>query len=216
MSGSRPGRNGNRWVRIDRRYNNPYRLTGYAWRVILKWGALLIVWVTFLGSRNLFLEVIATAALIAYSVVRVRRYQQASQPAGPQVRAAMGMQAIPASAPTMRFNPPPGWPPAPAGWAPPPGWQPDPSWPPVPAGWQLWVPGTPAPLGERNSRTIPQDVKIAVAARDGGRCRQCGSTQDLHYDHVIPWSKGGANTASNIQLLCGYHNRLKGADDIPV
>lgn len=110
MSGSRPGRNGNRWVRIDRRYNNPYRLTSYAWRVILKWGALLIVWVTFLGSRNLFLEVIATVALIAYAVVRVRRYRQASQPAGPQVRAAMGMQAIPASAPTMRFNPPPGWP----------------------------------------------------------------------------------------------------------
>jgi len=26
----------------------------------------------------------------------------------------------------MRFNPPPGWPPAPDGWAPGPGWQPDP------------------------------------------------------------------------------------------
>jgi hypothetical protein len=30
---------------------------------------------------------------------------------------------------TTRFNPPPGWPPAPAGWVAPPGWQPDPSWP---------------------------------------------------------------------------------------
>jgi hypothetical protein len=39
-----------------------------------------------------------------------------------------------------RLNPPPGWPPAPAGFIPPPGWQPDPSWPPVPPGWQLWVP----------------------------------------------------------------------------
>ena len=38
-----------------------------------------------------------------------------------------------------QFNPPPGWPPAPAGWTPPPGWQPDPSWPPPPPGWQLWV-----------------------------------------------------------------------------
>ena len=73
-----------------------------------------------------------------------------------------------------------------------------------------------APLGERNSRSIPQDVKIAVAARDGGRCRLCGSTVDLHFDHVIPWSKGGANTVANIQLLCGPHNRAKGADDIPV
>src|SRR5215469_2755274 len=32
----------------------------------------------------------------------------------------------------MRFNPPPGWPPAPEGWAPGPGWQPDPWWPPAP------------------------------------------------------------------------------------
>lgn len=45
------------------------------------------------------------------------------------------------------FNPPPGWPPQPAGWVPPPGWQPDPSWPPAPAGWQFWVPaGTPPPV----------------------------------------------------------------------
>ena len=38
-----------------------------------------------------------------------------------------------------RFNPPPGWPPAPEGWMPPPGWAPDPSWPPPPPGWQLWI-----------------------------------------------------------------------------
>ncbi len=96
----------------------------------------------------------------------------------------------------MRFSPPPGWPPPPPGWA-------------------LWVEDQPAPAGERDSRVIPLDVKIAVSVRDQGRCRQCGSTQDLHYDHVIPWSKGGANTVSNIQLLCGRRNRRKGADDIP-
>ena len=38
-----------------------------------------------------------------------------------------------------RFNPPPGWPPAPAGWFPPPGWRPDRSWPPAPPGWQIIV-----------------------------------------------------------------------------
>jgi hypothetical protein len=38
---------------------------------------------------------------------------------------------------TTRFNPPPGWPPAPAGWVAPPGWQPDPSWPEPPPGWHL-------------------------------------------------------------------------------
>jgi hypothetical protein len=39
----------------------------------------------------------------------------------------------------LRYNPPPGWPPAPAGFRPEPGWQPDPSWPAPPPGWQLWV-----------------------------------------------------------------------------
>jgi hypothetical protein len=61
------------------------------------------------------------------------------------------------------------------------------------------MPGPQAPRGERNTRAIPQDVKIAVAARDHGRCRQCGSMEDLHYDHVIPWSRGGRiqSTTSN-------------------
>jgi hypothetical protein len=37
-----------------------------------------------------------------------------------------------------RFMPPPGWPPAPEGWAPPVGWQPDPSWPAPPGDWTWW------------------------------------------------------------------------------
>lgn len=65
--------------------------------------------------------------------------------------------------------------------------------------------------GARNSRSIPQDVKIAVAKRDGARCVQCGSDVDLHYDHKIPHSRGGSNSVNNIQLLCGDCNRRKGA-----
>jgi hypothetical protein len=48
-----------------------------------------------------------------------------------------------------RFNPPPGWPPAPPGWTPPPGWQPDPSWPAAPPGWPLWVEEADKPLRAR-------------------------------------------------------------------
>lgn len=72
-------------------------------------------------------------------------------------------------------------------------------------------PGIPAPVGQRVGRFISQDVKIAVSVRDGGRCRQCGSRDQLHFDHVIPVSRGGANTPANVQLLCGSCNRAKSA-----
>jgi HNH endonuclease len=59
--------------------------------------------------------------------------------------------------------------------------------------------------------TIPDEVKVFVWNRDGGRCVNCGSNQRLEFDHVIPVALGGANTARNLQLLCETCNRSKGA-----
>jgi len=58
---------------------------------------------------------------------------------------------------------------------------------------------------------IPDDVKIFVWRRDGGKCVKCGSKENLEFDHVIPLSKGDSSTARNIQLLCEKCNRSKGA-----
>jgi hypothetical protein len=58
---------------------------------------------------------------------------------------------------------------------------------------------------------IPDEVKVFVWNRDGGCCVKCGSNQRLEFDHVIPVSLGGANTARNLQLLCETCNRSKGA-----
>jgi HNH endonuclease len=199
-----------KWVRIDRRYNNPYRLTQQAKRTITAWIFVAILVAVLMNATHGWFAIPAGITLVGYLGYRVRAKRQVQPGGAPAVQ-----PAAPSATPAVRFNPPPGWLVPQLGWTPPPGWQPDKSWPPPPPGWQFWVQGGQAPVGERNPRSIPQDVKVAVAVRDGGQCRQCGSSTDLHFDHVIPWSKGGANTMANIQLLCGPCNRRKGADDIP-
>jgi hypothetical protein len=59
-------------------------------------------------------------------------------------------------------------------------------------------------------RIIPTAVKLAVWKRDGGKCVQCGAPDELHFDHDLPWSKGGTSlTEVNVQLLCARHNLQK-------
>lgn len=61
-----------------------------------------------------------------------------------------------------------------------------------------------------HGRLIPSDVKLEVWRRDKGRCTICGSADNLHFDHIIPYSKGGSSlVAKNIQLLCARHNIAK-------
>jgi hypothetical protein len=56
---------------------------------------------------------------------------------------------------------------------------------------------------------ISEEVRIAVWRRDDGKCARCGSRENLEYDHIVPVSKGGGNTARNIELLCESCNRKK-------
>jgi stress response protein SCP2 len=65
------------------------------------------------------------------------------------------------------------------------------------------------PQTERASRSIPQNVKLEVWHRDAGKCVQCGDNNYLEYDHVIPYSLGGASTTNNLQLLCRRCNLAK-------
>ena len=59
-------------------------------------------------------------------------------------------------------------------------------------------------------RLIPTTVKLQVWKRDGGKCVVCGATDELQFDHDLPYSKGGSSiTADNVQLLCVRHNLQK-------
>lgn len=64
--------------------------------------------------------------------------------------------------------------------------------------------------GEQTKRpSIPREVVDAVYKRDGGRCVYCGSVDNLHLDHIIPFSRGGATNVENLQLLCQKCNLEK-------
>ena len=70
------------------------------------------------------------------------------------------------------------------------------------------LPGV-APLLDHD-RVIPSAIKLEVWKRDKGCCVKCGSRENLHFDHIIPYSQGGSSkNAKNIQILCSRHNLEK-------
>ena len=72
--------------------------------------------------------------------------------------------------------------------------------------------GQAAAAASRVREPIPEPVRHEVWRRDQGRCVDCGSRSKLEFDHIIPWSQGGSNTARNLELRCESCNRKKGAD----
>ena len=70
------------------------------------------------------------------------------------------------------------------------------------------------------TRTVPLSVRIKVLSRDNFRCIYCGKSPatdvgtKLHIDHIIPFSKGGTNTAENLQTLCEECNLGKSDREI--
>lgn len=78
------------------------------------------------------------------------------------------------------------------------------------AGVFLAAPPAPLPYEQTKRMPITEAVRSEVWRRDGGGCVQCGSNQNLQFDHMIPVAKGGATTVANLQLLCQPCNGAKG------
>ena len=64
------------------------------------------------------------------------------------------------------------------------------------------------------TKRIPSErLKVQVLMRDGNKCRLCGVTvtgENIHFDHILAWSKGGETVLENMQVLCELHNLAKG------
>lgn len=77
----------------------------------------------------------------------------------------------------------------------------------------------------RRAKSDPGAVSCAdrraVFERDGGQCtyrsedgERCPARSLLQTDHIVARSVGGRGDPSNLQLLCGPHNRLKAEEEL--
>ncbi len=54
-------------------------------------------------------------------------------------------------------------------------------------------------------------LALALIERDGYCCQECGKSEDLTIDHIVPLSKGGIDDLDNLRWLCRKCNSRKGA-----
>ena len=65
-------------------------------------------------------------------------------------------------------------------------------------------------------RAFDQRTKREAYERQGHKCAICGEEfefEQMHADHIKPWSKGGHTTPDNCQMLCRDCNLKKGAQE---
>lgn len=70
---------------------------------------------------------------------------------------------------------------------------------------------------ESKRRAKAVNAKISISYNDykflkktfGKKCLNCGSEQNIQWDHIVPLAKGGEHTIKNLQPLCGHCNYVK-------
>ena len=68
-------------------------------------------------------------------------------------------------------------------------------------------------LPVKNAPKPSKDIKHQLYGKQKGYCAGCKvhfQFRNFHKDHIIPTAKGGPDTDSNLQLLCGHCNSVKG------
>jgi 5-methylcytosine-specific restriction endonuclease McrA len=73
--------------------------------------------------------------------------------------------------------------------------------------------GVPPQIKKRERATMRKNHKVwyqELVKSGGEACANCGATENLVVDHILPIAKGGLSEIDNLQLLCATCNQLKG------
>ena len=66
-------------------------------------------------------------------------------------------------------------------------------------------------------RAFDRRDALAAYEKQHHKCPYCGETfefDQMHADHIVPWSRGGKTTPDNCQMLCEKCNLSKGAHTV--
>lgn len=66
---------------------------------------------------------------------------------------------------------------------------------------------------KRDTRQFSKAMRQKKYNQQGGKCSHCGGQFEfwqMQGDHIVPYSKGGATTYDNLQMLCTPCNQKKG------
>jgi 5-methylcytosine-specific restriction endonuclease McrA len=65
---------------------------------------------------------------------------------------------------------------------------------------------------QRARKMLPLKLRWSIMQRDSFQCEKCGNRPPcmrLEVDHILPWSRGGSDDASNLQTFCDKCNAGK-------
>jgi hypothetical protein len=71
---------------------------------------------------------------------------------------------------------------------------------------RLWEQHRPTEVTTPRRLPVPKWLRRRIMERDEYACVECGATENLQLDHIVPHSKMGPTRESNLRVLCGRCN----------